>query len=66
LDARKKKSKKNETIFDRLELSKYGTYESIPAGKKSWISILAKKQGKDPVKVKKQIKAKMLRDAKKR
>ena len=61
--AKKKASKKNETIYDRLELSKYETYELIPAGKKAWISIHARKQGKDPNKVKKQIKTKMLKVA---
>lgn len=61
VEANKKKS-----IYDILELSKHETYDSIPPAKRAWITMHAKKQGKDPDKVKAQIKAKMLRIAKKK
>jgi predicted secreted protein len=62
---KKAKSNKKKTIYETLELSKYETYESIHPAKKAWITIHAKKQGKDPNKVKAQIRAKMKRIAKK-
>ena len=44
-------AKKQQSIFEQLKLSIYKTYEDIPPAKKAWITIKAKKQGKDPDKV---------------
>lgn len=47
----KKLIKKQQTIYEQLKLSEFKDYGSIPAAKLAWITIKAKKQGKDPAKV---------------
>jgi hypothetical protein len=62
----KRAAQKDMSIYDRLGLSDYNDYDSIPAGKKAWITIHAKRDGDDPEKIKTQIKRKMSRIAKKK
>ena len=52
-------AKKQQSIFDQLNLSDYKNYDSIPPAKKAWITIKAKQQGKDPDKVHSDIERKM-------
>jgi len=52
-------AKNKKSIYEQLNLSDYKDYDSIPAAKRAWITIKAKKQGKDPDKVHAQIAKKM-------
>jgi len=50
---------KKQSIYEQLNLSDYKNYDSIPPAKRAWITIKAKKQGKDPDKVHADIQRKM-------
>jgi len=51
--------KKQQSIFEQLNLSDYNSYDSIPPAKRAWITIKAKQQGMDPDKVHSEIIKKM-------
>ena len=44
-------AKKQQSIFEQLNLSDYKSYDSIPPAKRAWITIKAKQHGMDPDKV---------------
>lgn len=52
---------KPKSIPEQLNIFQYASYEDIPPAKKAWITILARKQNKDPKMVHAGIKAKMSR-----
>ncbi len=56
---RKRTTKKQQSIYEQLNLSDYKSYDSIPPAKRAWITIKAKREGKDPDKVHSQIAKKM-------
>ena len=39
------------SIAKKLGIFDYSSYDKVPAAKRAWITIKAKKQGKDPVMV---------------
>lgn len=52
---------KSKSIPEQLNIFQYKSYDSIPPAKLAWITIKAKRQGKNPVMVHAGIKAKMAR-----
>jgi len=52
-----KKLEKLQSIGEQLQVYAFGSYQKIPAAKRAWITILAKKRGKDPISVHAGIKA---------